>query len=93
MICVVYKFFVTNSWLPSVRQFLILKLLFLRLKKNTNLLKHLQIQEENYSVTLKNYENKLDQLLKQKDEEIDKLLREKCCLEATILGEEVPVLL
>ena len=43
-------------------------------------------------MTLKNYENKLDQLLKQKDEEIDKLLLEKCCLEATILGEEVPVL-
>ena len=31
-----------------------------------NLLKHLQIQEENYSVTLKNYENKLDQLLKRR---------------------------
>ena len=43
-------------------------------------------------MTLKNYENKLDQLLKQKDEDIDKLLQEKCCLGATILGEEVPVL-
>ena len=54
-----------------------------------NLLKHLQIQDENYSVVLKNYENKF---LKQKDEEIDKLPREKCRLEATILGEEDPVL-
>ena len=61
-------------------------------EKCKNLLKHLQIQEENYSVTLKNYENKLDQLLKQKNEEIDKLLREKCRLEATTLGEEDPVL-
>lgn len=61
-------------------------------EERQNLLKHLQIQEENYSVTLKKYEDKIDQLLKQKEEEIDKLLREKCRLEATVLGEDAPVL-
>ena len=35
-------------------------------EERRNLLKHFQIQEENYAATFKNYENKADLLLKQK---------------------------
>ena len=42
-------------------------------EERRNLLKHFQIQEENYAVTFKNYENKVDLLLKQKEEQVEKL--------------------
>ena len=51
-------------------------------EERRNLLKHFQIQEENF----KNYENKVDLLLKQKEEQIEQLFKEKCLLEAKLVS-------
>ena len=50
-------------------------------EERKNLLKHFQIQEENYAATFKNYENKVDLLLKQEEEQVEKLFKEMCFLE------------
>ena len=59
-----------------------------------NLIQHFQVQEDNYATTFKQFVEKVELLLKEQEEQIDKLLRQKCDLEARILGldEEAPVL-
>lgn len=59
-----------------------------------NLLQHFQIQEDNYASTFKAYSEKVELLLKQQENKIDELLKERCRLEATILGDinDSPVL-
>lgn len=56
-------------------------------EERRNLIKHFQIQEDNYSATFKLYVEKVNLLIKEQEDQIDKLLREKCLLEAKILGE------
>ena len=51
-----------------------------------NLIQHLQIQEDNYLATFRQFVEKIEQLIKQQEEQIDTLLRQKCDLEARILG-------
>ena len=55
-------------------------------EERRNLLKHFQIQEENYAFTFKNYENKVDLLLKQKEEQVEKICKEKCLLEGKLVS-------
>lgn len=56
-------------------------------EERRNLIKHFQIQEDNYSATFKLYVEKVNLLIKEQEDQIDKLLRQKCDLEAKILGE------
>lgn len=56
-------------------------------EERRNLIKHFQIQEDNYFATFKLYEEKVDLLLKQKDDKIEELLKQNCLLEAKIVGE------
>ena len=51
-----------------------------------NLIQHLQIQEDNYLATFRQFVEKIEQLIKQQEEQIDTHLRQKCDLEARILG-------
>ena len=59
-----------------------------------NLIQHFQIQEDNYAATFKQFVEEVELLLKEQEEQIDKLLRQRCDLEDRILGldEEAPVL-
>lgn len=52
-----------------------------------NLLQHLKIQEDNYSVVFKSYVEKVELLLKHKDNKIEELMAEKSKLEAFVLGQ------
>lgn len=52
-----------------------------------NLIQHFQIQEDNYAATFKLFTEKIELLLKQNEDKIEELLKEKCRLEAVILGE------
>lgn len=52
-----------------------------------NLLDHFRIQEDNYVVTFKEYSEKVELLIKQQENKIEELLKDKCRLEATILGD------
>lgn len=52
-----------------------------------NLIQHFQIQEDNYAATFKAYTEKVECMIKLQADKIDDLLKEKCRLEATILGE------
>ena len=63
-------------------------------EERRNLIKHFQIQEDNYAATFKLFVEKVDLLIKEQEDKIDKLLRVKCDLEAKILGlhEEAAVL-
>ena len=46
-------------------------------EERRKLLKQFQIQEDNYAATFKNYENKVDLLLKQKEKQAEKILKRK----------------
>ena len=52
-----------------------------------NLIQHFQIQEDNYAATFKAYTEKVECMIKLQENKIEDLLKEKCRLEATILGE------
>ena len=47
---------------------------------------HLQVHEDNYAATLRQFVEKVEQLIIVQEEQIDKLVRQKCDLEARILG-------
>ena len=69
-----------------------LKKLLEAVEQEKDLICQLKIQEENYFSTVQSYMKTMEKFVQPKDEKIDTLLKEKCLLEAKILGEEGPVL-
>ena len=54
--------------------------------RRRNVIKHLQVHEDNYAATLRQFVEKVEQLIVVQKKQIDKLARQKCDLEARILG-------
>ena len=67
-------------------EILSLKETFKQLELESILFQHLQIQEDYYLITFRPFIIKIEQMIKQQEEQIDTLLRQKCYLEARILG-------
>lgn len=78
---------ITHFELYVQEQLSTVKKLVESLEQGKGLVDQLKVQENNYLSTFSTYAEKVNLVFKQNSEKVDALMKEKCLLEAKILGE------